>query len=927
MDKFSFLNTISLSYIEKLYKQYIKFPNSIDTTWKNFFQGYDFANECYNRQKKIKSNQKNIVRTSNLHDIQKLVNSLEQIKKEFKITNLINSYRQNGHLFIKKNPIKNQKQTSYIFDIEKFGLKKSDLKLKFSSGKIIGIQEKETLENIVKKLNQMYCNTIGIEYMFLHNTQKIKWIQNWINKNYSYKNLSQNKKIYIFKKIVETVKFEEFLHIKFVGKKRFSLEGSESLIPALDELIKKSAKLGVKEIVIGMAHRGRLNVLYNILKKSLSQIFSEFEDKDDDDETFSGDVKYHLGLINKLICFNDKTIQINLIPNPSHLEAVNPIVYGITRAKSDLIYKNNYNKILPILIHGDAAITGQGIMYETMQMMNLDGYRVGGTIHIIINNQIGFTTDVKDLRSSTYCTDIAKMTLSPILHVNGEDIEAVIHCIRFAVEFRFTFQTDIFIDLIGYRKYGHNEGDEPKFTQPKLYNLINKYPNLKTIYGNQLLEEKIIDREKLELIEKEYTNLLEEHFQKSKKIQKNKIPLFIPHNSQNIQLVNEKILLNPVNTSFSKNKLIIIGKLINTIPNNKQFIKKTIRLIERRLKMIESEKIDWGLAELLAYGSILYEGRSVRISGEDVERGTFSHRHAVITNKDTEEKIILLNQINTNQGVFRIYNSHLSEYGVLGFDYGYAMASPDHLTIWEAQFGDFANGAQIIIDQYITSAEDKWKIQNGIVILLPHGSEGQGSEHSSGRIERFLQLCANGNIFVINPSTPANFFHFIRRQIIASYRKPLIIMTPKSLLRHPQVISNLDELSNGEIQEVIDDVCEEPKKIKRLILCSGKLYYELIQKKEKLNINSIAIIRIEQIYPLHQDKLYIILNKYPQKKEIFWVQEEPENMGSWWYIFKYLKKINIKVIAPQESPTPAPGSYKKYQKIQNNLIDQVFANL
>lgn len=929
MDKFSFLNAVSLSYIEKLYEEYIKCPESIEPTWKFFFQGYDFANKNYNKNYKINSNIINNNSKSNLENsIQTLKEHLNNIKKESKVINLINNYRINGHLYSKINPIENKEKKTYIFNIEQFGLNQSDLQTKFSCGSIIGIEKKETLENIIKKLDQIYCNTIGIEYMFIQNKEQITWIQNWINKNNDYKNLSKNKKIHILTKIIETIKFEKFLHTKFVGKKRFSLEGNDSLIPALDELITQSIKFNISEIVIGMAHRGRLNVLSNILKKSLYQIFSEFRENNftETEKEFSGDVKYHLGLTNNLT-LNNKKIKINLVPNPSHLESVNPIVYGITRAKANLIYKNNYNKILPILIHGDAAITGQGIIYEIIQMTNLNGYHIGGTIHIIINNQIGFTTDIKDSRSSIYCTDIAKVILSPIIHVNADDVEAVIHSIQFAIKFRLTFQQDIFIDLIGYRKYGHNESDEPKFTQPKLYNLINQHPNLETIYTNQLLQEKIINKQQLELIQQKYTNLLEINFQKSKEIKTNKIPLFVPYDLKKIEFFNEEKILIPVNTSFSKQKLIEIGTLINTIPSNKKFINKTIRILQQRLKMIESQIIDWGLSELLSYGSILYEGKSIRISGEDVERGTFSHRHAVITTEDTEEKIILLNEIKINQGNFQIYNSHLSEYGVLGFEYGYAMASLENLTIWEAQFGDFANGAQIIIDQYINSAEDKWKIQNGIIILLPHGSEGQGSEHSSSRIERFLQLCANGNMFVINPTTPANFFHLIRRQFLAPYKKPLIVMTPKSLLRHPNVVSHINELAHGEFQEIIDDLLADPKKIKRLILCSGKLYYELIQKKEILNINSIAIIRIEQLYPLNQNKLNIIFNKYYQKQEIFWVQEEPENMGACSYILKKLRNIEIKIISPKESPSPAPGTYTKYQKIQNNIINQVFQNL
>lgn len=929
MDKFSFLNAVSLSYIEKLYQQYIQYPESIENTWKIFFQGYDFANTYYNQKQTTNSDIINPINngSNTKNTIKPLENDVNHVAQEFKVINLINSYRTNGHLFSQINPIENKSQKPYILDLKKFGLHESDLKIKFSSGKIIGFQEKETLENIIKKLNKIYCNSIGFEYMFIQKEEQIEWIQNWINNNDNYQNLSKNKKIHILTKIIASTKFEKFLHTKFVGKKRFSLEGNDALIPALDEIIIQSTQLNINEIVIGMAHRGRLNVLCNILNKPLYQIFSEFQDNDYFyEKEFSGDVKYHLGLTNNLIV-NNKKIILNILPNPSHLESVNPIVYGITRAKSDLIYTNNYQKILPILIHGDAAITGQGIIYETIQMTNLNAYHIGGTIHIIINNQIGFTTDTKDLRSSRYCTDIAKITLSPIIHVNSDDIEAVIYTIQFAIKFRLTFKQDIFIDLIGYRKYGHNEGDEPKFTQPKLYNLINNHPNLETIYSNQLLKENILEQEQLQLIQKKYLNLLEINFEKSKQIHTNNLLSFLPCNSKKLNFFNEEQLLNPINTSFPIKKLIEIGILINTIPNNKKFINKTIRILQQRLKMIENEKIDWGLAELLTYGSILYEGQSIRISGEDVERGTFSHRHAVIITEDTEEKIILLNNIKTHQGNFQIYNSHLSEYGVLGFEYGYAMASPNNLTIWEAQFGDFVNGAQIIIDQYINSAEDKWKIQNGIILLLPHGSEGQGSEHSSARIERFLQLCANGNMFVINPTTPANLFHFIRRQILAPYRKPLIIMTPKSLLRHPKVISHLHELANGNIQEIIDDVIIDPKKIKRLILCSGKLYYELIEKKEILNIDSIAIIRIEQLYPLHKKKLSLIFNKYYQTKEIFWVQEEPENMGAWYYISRKLKDSQIQIISPKESPTPAPGTYIKYKQNQNNIISQVFNNL
>lgn len=931
MDKFSFLNSVHSSFIEGLYQQYLQFPDSLEITWKAFFQGYDFANESYDRREKIKLHEyvDTIINNSNSNVNDKGVSQeiFEKIKKEFKVINLINGYRQRGHLFTKINPVRERKKYFPSLDIENFGLSSSDLQKKFSAGEIIGIEKEENLKNIIDKLKEIYCDSIGIEYMFLRHPELISWIQNWINRNNNHPKLSVDEKVRFLMKISQAVIFENFLHTKFVGQKRFSLEGNESLIPALDELINHSSNFGVQEFVVGMAHRGRLNVLTNIFGKSFSQIFSEFEGKDYNESIFSGDVKYHLGSTNYITTFSGNKVKINLAPNPSHLEAVNPIVTGITRAKADLDYSGNYTKILPILIHGDAAIAGQGIVYEVIQMMKLDGYTTGGTIHIVINNQIGFTTNYLDARSGTYCTDIAKVTLSPVIHVNADDVEAVIHAIRFAVEFRATFQRDVFIDLLGYRKHGHNEGDEPRFTQPKLYQTIAKHPNPRKIYQQKLLEENIIGNKVLEPTEKEYKNLLEINFEKSKKIEKTQLEPFMQDEWEGFQLSSKELIFNPIDTTYCKEELIKIGILLGTIPGNKKFMNKTTRLIQQRLEMIQREEVDWGLAELLAYGSILNEGKWVRLSGEDVERGTFSHRHAVIKTEDTEEEIILLNHIAENQGKFEVYNSHLSEYGVLGFDYGYAMASPQNLTIWEAQFGDFINGAQIIIDQYLSSAEDKWKIQNGLVMLLPHGSEGQGAEHSSSRLERFLQLCANENMFIVNPTTPANFFHFLRRQVMASYRKPLVVMSPKSLLRHPKVVSTLNELSKGGIQEIIDDSFVNPKKVKRLVLCSGKLYYELIAKKKELDLNCIAIVRIEQLYPLHKEKINIILKKYCASKELFWVQEEPENMGAWWYILKNLHHTKIEVISPLASPTPATGSHQRFHKIQNTLINQVFKGI
>jgi 2-oxoglutarate dehydrogenase E1 component len=923
MDRFSFLNAVHTEFIEQLYQQYLEFPDSVEPSWKAFFQGYDFANETYDGEKitltNTSSNQSNITTNQTVNQ-----SVLDKINKEFKVINLINSYRHRGHLFTKTNPIRTRRTYTPDLSIENFGLVQSDLQLTFSAGEIIGFKEPQTLETILAKLNKMYCDSIGIEYMFVREPDRASWIQNWINNNQNHPTLTHDEKIRAFRKISNAVAFENFLHTKFVGQKRFSLEGNESLIPALDELINTSANLGVEEVVVGMAHRGRLNVLTNIFKKSYSQIFSEFEGKDYTDAVFSGDVKYHLGSTNYIKTQNGKDIKINLAPNPSHLETVNPIVEGITRAKADADYNNDYSKILPILIHGDAAIAGQGIVYEVVQMMTLDGYKTGGTIHIVTNNQIGFTTNYLDARSSTYCTDIAKVTLSPVLHVNADDIEAVIHAIRFAAEYRATFHKDVFIDLLGYRKYGHNEGDEPRFTQPKLYRLIAKHPNPREIYKSKLISEGILGNEMLEVMDKEFKELLEIQFKASKEIEKNHLEPFMEDEWEGFSLVEPKRLQETINTTYPKEELIRIGKVLGTAPQDKKFLNKITRLLQQRYEMIEKELVDWGMAEHLAFGTLVNEGVPVRLSGEDVERGTFSHRHAVIKTEVEEEEIVLLNQISENQAKFEAYNSHLSEYGVLGFDYGYAMASPKNLIIWEAQFGDFVNGAQIIIDQYLSSAEDKWKIQNGLVMLLPHGAEGQGAEHSSARYERFLQLCANGNMFVANCTTPANFFHILRRQVCAEYRKPLVIMSPKSLLRHPKVISTLDELANGKFEEIIDDTSANPSKVKRLVLCSGKLYYELLSKKEELANETVALVRLEQLYPIHEEKLEQILTKYASRTEFIWAQEEAENMGAWWYILKNLRKTGIEVIAPGESPTPATGSPQRFHKIHGRLIERVF---
>ena len=916
MDRFSFLNAIHAQLIDDLYEQYRKYPDALEPSWKAFFQGFDFALENYGDEGYISENgQPSVV-------VQQVSNSNipDEIRKEFLVMNLIEAYRSRGHLFTKTNPVRDRRTYSPTLSIENFGLSTADLNTKFNCAIEIGLKEASTLQNIINRLETIYCNSIGVEYMHIDDVEEKKFIRDFLQQNENKPQLSSQQKIEILRKLNQAVVFENYLNTKFVGQKRFSLEGNESLIPALDQLIIKSAKLGVQEVVLGMAHRGRLNVLTNIFGKSYKQIFSEFEGKEFEEDVFSGDVKYHLGVTSHIKTSDNKDIIINLVPNPSHLETVASLAEGITRAKIDNIYKDS-KKVLPIVIHGDGAIAGQGIVYEVAQMMTLDGYKTGGTIHIVVNNQVSFTTNYLDARSAIYSTDIAKVTSSPVMHINADDAEAVVHSLHFAAEFRARFGKDVYIDLLGYRKYGHNEGDEPKFTQPKLYKAISKHQNPKEIYKAKLMTEGVVSDEILKEMEAEFKDLLDKDFDTAKEIEKNRLDIFMSEIWKGYQYEKGSIQ-TPIDTSFDLEKLRELAVKISTLPADKKFINKITRLFATRLKMIEGNSIDWALGEWLAYATLLTEGHNVRISGEDVERGTFSHRHAVVKTEDTEEEYTPLQHISESR--FDIFNSHLSEYGVLGFDYGYAMASPEMLTVWEAQFGDFVNGAQIIIDQYLVAAEEKWKAQNGLVMLLPHGFEGQGAEHSSGRLERFLELTANDNIIVANCTTPANFFHILRRQLKWNFRKPLVIMSPKSLLRHPRVVSPLEDLANGKFQPIIDDTTADADKVEKLVLCTGKLYYELLAKKEELNAENIALVRLEQIYPLQREDLDNILNKYSNRKELIWAQEEPENMGAWTYILRHLRNTGIDVIAPVPSGSPAPGSHKMFEKNQQGVINKVF---
>ena len=923
MDRFSFLNAVHSEFIEDLYQKYLKFPDSVEPSWRSFFQGYDFANANYSLTDEEENNNQQTLQTVVPEDIK------EEIHKEFKVIDLINGYRTRGHLFTKTNPVRERRKYEPTLDIENFGLSKADLKKVFEAGDILGIGPQK-LEVIIEHLKAIYCDSIGIEYMYIRNPEEIKWWQNRLNENDNHPKYTEEKKKYILSKLNQAVTFEQFLQTKYVGQKRFSIEGGETLIPALSVALFNAANnYGVKETVIGMAHRGRLSTLTNIFRKPVRELFSEFEGKDFEDQNIDGDVKYHLGTTLDKTYQNGTNIIMNLVPNPSHLETVDAVAEGIARAKIDTVYQDDNSKLLPILVHGDAAIAGQGIVYEVVQMSQLNGYKTGGTMHIVVNNQIGFTTNYLDARSSTYCTDVAKVILSPVLHVNADDVEAVVHAVEMALDYRMKFKRDIFIDLLGYRKYGHNEGDEPRFTQPTLYKAIAKHANPFQIYIEKLVNENIISTDYAKQLTADFKAMLEEEFAKSKQDETSKIKPFMNKTWSAFIRAGLKEMLQPTDTKYKKEDLQNIAKVISTVPDGVKFIRKAERILKGREKMVfETNTLDWGMAESLAYGSLLEEGFNVRISGEDVERGTFSHRHAILRDEISEERINLLDTNPKNKGKMHIYNSLLSEYGVLGFDYGYATAEPNTLTVWEAQFGDFANGAQIIFDQYLSAAEDKWKLQNGIVVLLPHGYEGQGSEHSSARIERFLQLSAVDNMTVANCTTPANFFHILRRQMHRKFRKPLVVFTPKSLLRHPKAVSTIEELAEGQFQEVIDDTIK-PENVKKLVFVSGKFYYDLLAEREKLNRNDVALVRMEQLFPLNKEAIQQVINKYKNAEKYVWAQEEPRNMGAWAYMnerFEYLDLVKLNLCSRPFYAVPAAGSSTRFKKRHQRVINCVFDN-
>lgn len=903
IDPRSYLSNADVNVIDELYRQYSANPENVDFGWQKFFEGFDLG------QGKAGQNGTASAAVS------------EDILKEINVLNLIKAYRTRGHLFTKTNPVRERRKYAPTLEIANFGLQPDDLEKTFNAGVEAGLGPAK-LKDIIFVMEQTYCQSIGAEFAYIRDPQKLEWLQKRMESKRNQPNLDIEEKRNFLRKLNKAVVFENFLHTKFVGQKRFSLEGLEALIPALDAVIQYGSGSQIQEFVLGMAHRGRLNVLANILGKSYEDIFKEFEGKAYEEALFEGDVKYHLGYSASQVARNGKEVRITLAPNPSHLETVNAVVEGISRAKLDRRNREE-DAVLPILIHGDASLAGQGINYEVIQMAGLAGYRVGGTIHIAANNQIGFTTNFVDGRSSTYCTDVAKVTLCPVFHVNADDVEAVIYTVKLALEYRQEFNTDVFIDLLGYRKYGHNEGDEPRFTQPLLYKAIGKHPNPREIYIEKLLAAGSIEADLAKEMEKEFRKELQEKLEMAKLDSPSKVTNFVARNWEGFRSSTPEDFEKSPETAVDKQLFLDIAAKITGIPEGFKAFQKVVKLFDDRKKMIENNSYDWAMGELMGYATLLNEGFKVRMSGQDSERGTFSHRHAVIKQEESEEEYNILSGLGEKPNHFEIYNSHLSEYAVMGFEYGYALVSPNCLTLWEAQFGDFVNGAQIIIDQYLSSAEAKWKTYNGLVLLLPHGYEGQGPEHSSARLERFLQLCANNNMQVANVTTPANLFHIMRRQMHRPFRTPLVIMSPKSLLRHPLCVSTLEDFTNGGFREVIDDATANASKVKRVVMCSGKIYYDLLQRKTETKNEEVALVRIEQLYPYPEKQIAELRKKY-NKAEFCWAQEEPKNMGAYTFLLRYDENIGIKLFSRRSSASPATGFPKVHAREQEEIVTQAF---
>ena len=911
MKDFSAVFNAHPQYIESLYRSWLADPSTVDSDWGAFFKGFDFA---------LSSANGNGTATASAADM----------TREFAVLGLIHGYRNRGHVLSTTNPIKPRKDRKPKLDLADYGLSEADLDQPCAAGIEIGLPN-APLRTIIERLRKIYCGDIGFETTHIYDKERLYWLRNKVES----RNLADDfgfpleKKKRILQKLNGAVVFEQFLHTKFVGQKRFSLEGGEATIPALDAIITAAteSEIPVQEIVIGMAHRGRLNVLANILGKTYEQIFSEFESKTIPDQSFGdGDVKYHLGFSAQGTTLHDKKVYLKLLPNPSHLEAVDPVVLGFSRAKADALYQSEYDHILPILIHGDAALAGQGIAYEITQMSQLPGYYTGGTMHFVINNQIGFTTGWDEGRSSIYCTQVAEVVQAPVFHVNGDNPEAVVFAVELATEYRQMFNSDVYIDMVCYRRYGHNESDEPRFTQPDMYAVIASHRNPRELYNDVLIKRGDVDRQLAAEMETDFRNFLQDRLDN---VRQNPLPYVYQETEMAWRALHfasddSEFQQSPATGVDQKTIDRLLQHLLN-LPASFNPLPQISKLLDHQRHLVEAGQIDWALGELMAYGSLLLEGKDVRMSGQDVKRGTFSHRHSCPVDAKTYERINRLEGIDAKQGRFLIYNSLLSEYAVLGFEYGYAYANPDALVIWEAQFGDFANGASTIIDQFIMAGEAKWRRMNGLVMLLPHGYEGQGPEHSSARLERYLQGCAANNVTVANITSASNFFHLLRRQLGRQFRKPLLVMSPKSTLRPPYNLGLLSEIGPGtRFRELIDDPQADPKKVKRLLVCSGKVYYDLLKRQEDEKRGDVAIVRLEQIYPFPKMQFEALLQKY-NKAKLMWVQEEPANMGAWSYIALNHSEYGWACSSRPTAASPATGFPKKHEKEQKDVVDVAFA--
>ncbi|MCC6461885.1 MAG: 2-oxoglutarate dehydrogenase E1 component [Saprospiraceae bacterium] len=913
MKDFSAVFNAHPQYIESLYRSWQGDPHSVESDWSLFFKGFDFA---------LSSGNGNGATTP--------AGSGAELAKEFAVLALIHGYRNRGHMVSTTNPIRPRKDRQPRLALADYGLSEADLGQSFAAGVELGIPN-ATLGQIVERLQKIYCGNIGFETTHIYDKERLHWLRDKVEG----RNLAPDygfpleKKKRILQKLNGAVLFEQFLHTKFVGQKRFSLEGGESTIPAIDAIINAAvaSEIPVREIVIGMAHRGRLNMLANILGKTYDQIFSEFEVKSIPDQSFGdGDVKYHLGYSSQITTPQGREAYLKLLPNPSHLEAVDPVVLGFSRAKADVLYQSEYDHILPILIHGDAALAGQGIVYEITQMSQLPGYYTGGTIHFVINNQIGFTTGWDEGRSSTYCTQVAEVVQAPVFHVNGDDPEAVVFAVELATEYRQRFNCDVYIDMVCYRKYGHNESDEPRFTQPDMYALIGEHPNPREVYNKILVGRGDVDQQLALEMEKDFRAFLQDRLDN---VRQNPLPYTYQENELAWRALTfsreDADFQHSPETGMDRKTIDRLLQHLLTLPKDFNPLPQISKLLDSQRSLVQAGQIDWALGELLAYSSILLEGKDVRMSGQDVKRGTFSHRHSCPVDAKSYERINRLENLDPKQGRFLIYNSLLSEYAVLGFEYGYAYANPHALVVWEAQFGDFANGASTMIDQFILAGEAKWRRMNGLVMLLPHGYEGQGPEHSSARLERFLQGCAWNNVTVANVTSASNFFHLMRRQLARPFRKPLIVMSPKSTLRPPFNLGLISELETGtRFRELIDDAKADAKKVKKLLLCTGKVYYDLLKRQEEEKREDVAIVRLEQIYPFPKDQFDALLKKY-NKAKLVWVQEEPANMGAWGFLALNYPEYGWARVSRMATASPATGFLKKHEQEQKDLVTAAFA--